>query len=482
MIGKFLTYEMFGAIGDGIHDDMDAIVACHAEANKTNTPVKTKDGAKYKVGRRAITAVIKTDVDFGKSEFIFDDTDVEDINCYIFSIESDYEKYSLDIASLDRDSIINLPHEGEAFVHIYDDSCKRYIRKGLNQNAGEASSDVFIVGADGKIKTDINWSYPTVSRCKARRIDERKITVSGGIFTTIANQAESFYNYFHRGFSITRDNVTVCGFTHKIVGEGTQGAPYDGFFNVCECADVTIDNCLLTPHFTYRTQSVGDPTKMVSMGTYDIILTATIRTTLSHITQTIDIMNTSYWGLMGSNYCKEMTLSDCVISRFDAHMGVTNAKIVRCKLGHQCLNLIGFGTFLLEDSTLFGKHVIGLRSDYGSSWCGSIKIKNCKWKPMVHKACVIEANNDATHNFGYTCYMPSSIEIDGLTVLDGEFNLNGERLFYLPNYDKAYTADKPYKYITTERLTVSNIVAESGREIELCENSLLYDGISFCKN
>ena len=55
---------------------------------------------------------------------------------------------------------------------------------------------------------------------------------------------------------------------------------------------------------------------------------------LINIKQTIDILNPDYWGLMGSNFCKELHLDGCVISRFDAHCGVTNGSIKNCSLGH----------------------------------------------------------------------------------------------------------------------------------------------------
>lgn len=31
---KYVDYEQYGAVGDGKHDDMDAIVAAHAAANE----------------------------------------------------------------------------------------------------------------------------------------------------------------------------------------------------------------------------------------------------------------------------------------------------------------------------------------------------------------------------------------------------------------------------------------------------------------
>lgn len=44
-----VTYEMFGAKGDGKTDDRAAIIAAHKAANETGAPVRAKDGATYYV-------------------------------------------------------------------------------------------------------------------------------------------------------------------------------------------------------------------------------------------------------------------------------------------------------------------------------------------------------------------------------------------------------------------------------------------------
>src|SRR3954464_10129100 len=49
-----VTYESFGAKGDGVADDLPAIVEAHAFANEHGLPVKTKPDATYNLGRRAI--------------------------------------------------------------------------------------------------------------------------------------------------------------------------------------------------------------------------------------------------------------------------------------------------------------------------------------------------------------------------------------------------------------------------------------------
>ena len=47
---KYITYEKYGAVGDGVHDDMPAIVAAHEAANEKGLPVKVKSGKCYYIG------------------------------------------------------------------------------------------------------------------------------------------------------------------------------------------------------------------------------------------------------------------------------------------------------------------------------------------------------------------------------------------------------------------------------------------------
>ena len=46
----WITYEDFGAVGDGVHDDMEAIVRAHDYANECGLPVRAKDSATYYIG------------------------------------------------------------------------------------------------------------------------------------------------------------------------------------------------------------------------------------------------------------------------------------------------------------------------------------------------------------------------------------------------------------------------------------------------
>ncbi|MBQ1634347.1 MAG: hypothetical protein II050_06635, partial [Bacteroidaceae bacterium] len=41
---KYVTYEEYGAVGDGVHDDQAAIIAAHKAANELGLPVRATDG------------------------------------------------------------------------------------------------------------------------------------------------------------------------------------------------------------------------------------------------------------------------------------------------------------------------------------------------------------------------------------------------------------------------------------------------------
>ena len=96
----FLTYEEFGAIGNGVNDDFDAIIACHNAANEMRLPVVAKKGATYYIGGSSKTAIVKTSVDFTGAKFIIDDRSLENITSYVFTVLSDYETQKISIDEL----------------------------------------------------------------------------------------------------------------------------------------------------------------------------------------------------------------------------------------------------------------------------------------------------------------------------------------------------------------------------------------------
>lgn len=482
----WVSYSDFGAIGDGKSDDIEEIVAAHAFANQHNLSVKADDNATYYIGGKKLTADIRTNTDFGTASFIIDDTNVEDRNVHVFSVNSSKQSFKpTNLTSLKRNQQqVDILLPGPCLVTVTDSNVKRYIRYGANQNNGSSQTDVFVVDKNGVVdaKTPIIWDFDQITDIVVLPIDETKLTIAGGIFTTIANQEESKYNYYSRGIAIKRSNVIVDGLEHRITGEGDHGAPYGGFISISNCAYVTVKNCILTGHKVYST--IGSAGVPVSMGSYDININRALNITFENCSQTNDINDSRYWGIMGSNYCKNLVYDGCIFSRFDAHMGVANATIRNSTLGHQGINAIGSGTFLVENSTIRGTTLINLRSDYGSTWEGDFIIRNCIFVPRGLKSGnvnLIGGSNSGQHDFGYTCYMPKKILIDGLTIEDDECpeDYRGPAIFANFNKErKDETHVEKYPFIITKEVTLRNVNTQSGETLRVSDNSFMFKDVA----
>ena len=477
-----VRYSNLGARGDGKTDDMDAIAATHAFANKHNLAVKADDGAVYYIGGKSRTAVIRTDTDFGTATFIIDDVDVKNPYAHIFMVSSNYLPFRPEgITSLrrDQDKIeISLPRK--CLINVVNSHVKRYIRFGPNQNDGSPQTDIFIADKNGSL--DMNaplvWDFDQITDITALPIDETTLTITGGRFTTIANNAESKYNYYSRGIAIRRSNVIVNGLEHRVTGEGDHGAPYGGFISISECAYVTVSNTILTGHKTYRT--IGSAGVPVSMGSYDISITRALNVSFVNCSQTNDINDNRYWGILGSNYCKNLVYDNCTLSRFDAHMGVANATIRNSTLGHQGINAIGRGTFTVENSTIYGRNLINLRSDYGSTWQGEFLIRNCVFVPAGGKttnASIIGGSYSGLHDFGYTCYMPELIKIENLRIDDSGLPADYEGPAIFADFNPEMTNDsyiEKFPYIITREVILRNVTTTSGKKLRISDNPFMF--------
>ncbi len=474
-----VTYEAYGAVGDGRADDLPATVAAHAFANSRGLPVQSRPGATYHLGRRALTAVIATDTDWNTSRFIVDDTDVENPRVSLFAVRSLLDPVPIAVRRLHRDQRrLDITPSRDCWVRVENSNTRVYIRRGLNQNNGTPQRDCFILRRDGSIEGDIDANYPIVTKSEAQPIDDRPLMIKGGVFTTTANrmQATKGNHYWARNISISRSRTTVVGLAHHIVGEGEFGLPYRGFLDVSRCADVTLQDCFVTGHKTYST--IGSADKPVSMGTYDLTANEVVNYTLRGCRMD-NICDTTRWGVTGTNFCKNILLEDCTLSRMDTHQGVSGTYTIRrCTLGHAGLNAIGRGVLAIEDSTLNGRALLSLRSDYGSTWEGIVVIKNCRWVPGCGKPVqpyLLNVSNDGRHDFGYPCFMPREITIDGLEIDDRHApqGYQGPFLFADPDGSEPASTPRPFPYRLTEKVTLRGISVASGHPLRTSPDAAL---------
>ena len=497
-----IYYSEFGAVGDGVTDDFYAIKACHDYANLYGHIVNSDGPDKvYYIGNYveeggiSASIVIDTDTNWHGCTFIFDDSEVVPGSpCHktpVFLIEANkketsYSGQRVPVASLTKGAL-NLGGWApgvECLIYIENSKERHYIRQGLNADNGSAQHEIIYVHADGTIdeSTPLQWDYETITKLSVHPCDAAPITVSGGdgdervTIKTIFNSAPSLYTYYARNIKITRSNVTLKNINHIVEGEipeseGGTGAPYSGFTQVAYANNVTIENMLIHNLEGYHLET----NKSNGMGTYELSANHSNNVLWKNVTQDVffdEDGGVSYQGLMGTNYCKNLTFDGNFVCSFDAHCGVYNGTIKNSTIEH--LNFIGDGLITIENCTLYldgSRTAIQLRSDYGATWRGDVYMKDVdlkyemKTKDRYNFSLISSAWKN--HDFGYTCYLPQNIHVENVNMLGFSVTVeNGvreetvvetnEKKIYLFTYNTVY-------YYTSVDISDSNAIMSSNK-------------------
>jgi len=488
-LAREVLYSDFGAKGDGKTNDFAALKKAHDYANENGLPVKADHNATYYIGVIDSPIPIKTSTNFGKAKFIIDDTEIKNWRQHVFEILSSHEPIKLtqtkELMKSDTQIADSLPMT--SLVIAEHDKVKQFIRTGRNQNSGSTQRDAFLVSKHGKIhpQSPLAWDFKNISKMTAYPMDQEVLSIKGGIFTTIAHSKVNT-KYFYRGIKITRSNVTIEGLKHYIKGEGKDGPPYIGFIYIEKCANVTLNDVALSAHKFYF--KIGSAGKKVPMGTYDLQIRSSINVSLINCIQTNGIMHHQLWGIMGTNFCKNLMLDKCSLSRFDAHQGVMNVTIRNSTIGRMGIKLIGSGTCLVENTMVKADNFFELRPDYGSTWNGDIIIKNCTFEPqnLFRNVALIQGSNDGQHDFGYETYLPQKVDIDNLTINDNGIK-NIERykeLAVFSNINPRMT-NSSYKQkhpqILPKTVVYRGVNVASSKTLKLSLNQFMFKNVKFIK-
>lgn len=507
-VAEVFTYEQFGAVGDGKTDDRAAIVKTHAAANEAGASVRATDGKTYYLGRGEGTAIVKTDVDWGTATFVIDDVKVVNRNSHAFRVMPSQDPYEVeDIAPFKKGATkvcvcepgsarprqpgdsgrgpliqhVLLPLQ-DVLLALENANVRRYIRFGVNQNKGATQKEVLLVRKDGTVDpgAPVIWDFDAVTKATAYPVDAKRLTIKGGVFVTIANQGESKYDYHSRGIEVNRSNVLLEGIRHEVTGESDHGAPYGGFIQIRYAANVTVKDCVFTAHKLYWTQGHGGQSPM---GSYDLTVNESVNTSIINCRQLTDIDDKRYWGLFASNYSKNILFDHVEFSRFDAHMGVANATILNSRLGHMGINAIGCGTFRVENTEIRGPGIFNLRDDYGSTWEGDFIVKNCKLVPNGPRGgqpYLVRGTYTGLHDFGYVCYMPRRITIDGLVIDDTKAPKDYGGPYIFTDFNPKRTSDacvEKYPYQLTEEVVLRNVTTTSGKPVRVSSNTYMFRNV-----
>lgn len=325
---SFVTYEQFGAVGDGKTDDFEAIYKTHEFANVSGQKVLGSPGATYYIFNSLFaksdtasvsrnSAQIQTNVDWQGANFIIDDRwlsarsgETYNNMCggYIFIISPNTEhkiqkiedRETLDritAEGVNRDTErINIEldgWDGELFIVVYNKNHKVFRRYPYDVYTGGDMRDIIVLDKDGYVsdETPITFDYTNIDYIEVYRLDKSTaITVENGNFTTRVCQYNTVIedpetkklttngaSGITRGIKVSRSYSTIRNIKHYVTDEKLLSdqvdengkviycAPvYNGFYSASNATDMLFEGCILSGRRCYKRPQGG------TAGTYDI--------------------------------------------------------------------------------------------------------------------------------------------------------------------------------------------------------------------
>lgn len=340
---------------------------------------------------------------------------------------------------------------------------------GSLQSKGADMHELIVIDEDGNVseETPIMFEYTNIDYILVYKLDpSTAITVGNATIETLEARVQNkrfdkdgnnlfSTGYVCRGISVTRsytvvENVkheVVYGYTLKERASGLESSNYTGMFRAANANCVTFRNCEMHGRQKYDGHSsydfgAGCVNKIVlenciqtnfwiKVDPYEGIMQDLVDYEPGAYTSmsTVQVYDNDgvlkdvgmCWGIGGTNYCKNMEYISSQLSRFDAHQGLYNGKVIDSKVNY--LALTGYGDMIIEGTTWYQpaatNTMLSLRGDYGYLWNGTISVKDTK-------AYVFDINekvssfNIVGHNFtnfyfGYPTSFPS-VSIDNLDV------------------------------------------------------------------
>ena len=497
-----VTYEQFGAVGDGTADDAEAMRRAHNYANEHGLKVLGKADAKYRIGAVETSIAIMTDTDWNGAEVIFDDTTVHWTSnlrsVHVFEVKSATPGVKLDVPAgmtLKRGQTnVGMTFDKPCMLKLEDENDKIYKRYGKNANGGVPKNEMILVDEGGNVDptTPIQYDYSAVTKITRYSVDDEPLSVGNARFSTyVLNPKltepdyENNYCYYQRGLFVTRSNTTVHHIVHRNYGEDmtieidrngdgiidkwgadkSYGVPYHGFFTFHNCYNATLTDCHVQGHQAYcffqgATRNEKGNIRN-EMGSYDINASDCINLSFlnlvqyeNHETGEVITNRFMYHGIMGSNFCRNVVMDNCYLDRFDSHQGVHNARITNCTLGFGIL-VIGGGDLYIENvHRISGGSFIHLRMDYNSVFDGDVVMKNCRMGQGMER--VIEGMWIKHYN-GLPNRVTNSLTVDGLVC-----ECPDATVYSIYNADAASLDDDVNKLILPKTVKLKNVFAADG--------------------
>ncbi|OUM59287.1 hypothetical protein PIROE2DRAFT_63866 [Piromyces sp. E2] len=336
-----LTYEYFGAVGDGKTNDYFAIKKAHDFANNEYATkgvfltVYASSGKTYYLGSNKIddksyNILVATNVDWQNANFIVDDTlPSVDPTKPLFNIISvmgaatgknivEYTNVNANSSEIwkyrniskNKNNLKNLVNailndnkimlssqkkyfnSANVIALALTDTKDKYYRSGNTSNSTKQTELILVDRNTGEVLNDVENDFRDVIRIRAWPIPNKVINIKNATFTTrTLNQAVSSNDgpnaYVQRNIFINfTGNVNISNVKHHLdenyKGNNRQTNPignaYYGFIRLYNSAYIKLNKAALTPHNFAKYHDGKTP-----YGTYDLVFDMTSNLMIDHL-------------------------------------------------------------------------------------------------------------------------------------------------------------------------------------------------------
>ena len=462
-----VNYKMFGAVGDGAHDDGVQIKRAHEYAGEHQIPI-VNPGGEFWI-KQTNDIPITTNVHWGRTTFHIDER-YNDKRKARFVVRNDRPRQTLTLDEETKAVLLEkikpgvqiiselAPYAGH-LISVVDARDRIGIRAGASYSKrGWAREELFYVEEEGRIIGDIAWKFKDFTSITATPCNDNYLVIEGGGFYFSGDTPDGDSPGYHQhGISVQRSR-TIIRQQWMGLERGRRDVslePRSGFYVLSGVYDVTLENIRAMPWEKNR----RDKTKAVKHGTYGIGGARMLHCTFRNLTAEAGWVA---WGVFGTNLNKDFRVEDCRLNRIDVHFHCWNLYISNCTIGFKGITVTGGGDLLIENTTRHGTSFISFRPDYGAKWDGQVRLRNCTLKPSGDQRVSVLSYRPANFDYQYPIGFARSVTIEDL-LIDYSAAPESESPCWLMNIIPFSRTDKNARLFFPHRIEFRNVTVE-GRE------------------
>lgn len=370
----FTTPKLFGAVGDGLTDDSDAIRQCIYYANEHNLSVIFEKGVTYKVDTGNIT--VRCSIDFNGSTIKVNNNN----GTCLFEIVSnnggsisDAENKIFDESVLTSTGVLNDELKGKSFtIHAPLDMGSRNGGEGqlmfYSQTLMTDRNGNFINGEYNANIIEGNYSFNEIQDINRETIEIKNVCID---YSDIPDNTTYMFFNCHRNNVCVHD-VTLKGFV--VINEWSQAV-----LTFANCCNIEIYNVHGDSPFSVDNSAyIIGLYNVANVYLHDCVMGGT----------------NGSWGCIGSSYVDNFSCERVFTNRIDNHYYFNGCFTVRDSVINNFTMCGGNGTITLENVDIIKpsteKYALIMRHDLNLLPSGTIYFRNCRFHNFSSSAVFIQ--------------------------------------------------------------------------------------------